>query len=529
MTIRIISRLLLVATISGASIYAANADTAESSGVQKLTVLHTNDHHGHFWANKYGEIGMAARKTLIDRIRKEVKQEGGELLLLSGGDINTGVPESDMQNAQPDFMGMNMIGYDAMALGNHEFDNSMEILRQQQQWADFPFLAANIYDGSGQLLFTPYTIFQLGDLSIGVIGLTTEDTALIGNPEHIGNVRFTSPVEAANKAVRELKDKTDIIIAATHMGHYQNGENGINAPGDVNLARKVNDLDIIVGGHSQDPLFKPDRQNGTLILQAHEWGKYVGRADLELQNGQLELISYQLIPVNLKKKIKTADGQKKRVHIAEPIAEDPLVLAQLQPYQNNGQALLQQKIGTADNRLMGERSEVRFGDTNLGRLIATAQQQKVGADLVVLNSGGIRSSIDEGDITYKDILTVHPFGNTLVYTDMTGQEILDYLSVVASKPVDSGAFAHYAGLELVISNGQLNEVKVNGKAVDKNDTYRLATNSFTASGGDGYPKIDQHPGFIDTGFVDADVLKAYIKLIGSIKTDDYVPVGIVRK
>ena len=103
----------------------------EADKTYKLTVLHTNDHHGRFWQNKYGEYGMAARKTLIDELRADIESEGGSVLLLSGGDINTGVPESDLQDAEPDFKGMSKIGYDAMALGNHEFDNSLDVLFKQ--------------------------------------------------------------------------------------------------------------------------------------------------------------------------------------------------------------------------------------------------------------------------------------------------------------------------------------------------------------------------------------------------------------
>ena len=102
-------------------------------------------------------MGMAARKTLIDRIRNEVESQGGKTLVLSAGDINTGVPESDIQEAKPDFIGMNMIGYDAMALGNHEFDNPLDVLLKQEKWANFPFLAANIfYRNSNKPAFKPY-------------------------------------------------------------------------------------------------------------------------------------------------------------------------------------------------------------------------------------------------------------------------------------------------------------------------------------------------------------------------------------
>ena len=136
---------------------------SEQDKTYKITILHTNDHHGHFWRNDYGEYGLAAQKTLVDGIRKEVAAEGGSVLLLSGGDINTGVPESDLQDAEPDFRGMNLIGYDAMAVGNHEFDNPLSVLRQQEKWAKFPFLSANIYQKStGERLFKPWALFKRG-------------------------------------------------------------------------------------------------------------------------------------------------------------------------------------------------------------------------------------------------------------------------------------------------------------------------------------------------------------------------------
>ncbi|MEH6454159.1 MAG: metallophosphoesterase, partial [Psychromonas sp.] len=205
----------------------------EKDKIYNITILHTNDHHGRFWQNKNGEYGMAARKTLLDQIRSEVEAEGGTSLLLSGGDINTGVPESDLQDAEPDFKGMNMLGYDAMALGNHEFDNPLSVLQQQDEWAEFPMLSANIYDKkTGERLFQPYQIFVQQGIKIAVIGLTTEDTAKIGNPEFISGIDFRDPKEEAKKLIATLQEteKPDLIFAATHMGHYANAERGINAP-----------------------------------------------------------------------------------------------------------------------------------------------------------------------------------------------------------------------------------------------------------------------------------------------------------
>ncbi|HCE4574095.1 bifunctional UDP-sugar hydrolase/5'-nucleotidase UshA [Vibrio parahaemolyticus] len=546
---------LIIKTALSAAILASLAGCASqpahewnSDTTYKLTVLHTNDHHGRFWQNKHGEYGMAARKTLIDDLRDEIQAEGGSVLLLSGGDINTGVPESDLQDAEPDFKGMSKIGYDAMALGNHEFDNPLDVLFKQQDWANFPMLSANIYDKkTGKRLFQPYAMFNKQGIKIAVIGLTTEDTAKLGNPEFIGQVDFRDPKAEAKELIAELKktENPDLIFAVTHMGHYENGNRGVNAPGDVALARYLNegDLDMIVGGHSQEPVcmegpnvikknFKPgdecqpDQQNGTYIVQAHEWGKYVGRADYEFRNGELSMVSYDLIPVNLKKKI-NVDGQSQRVFVQDEITQDKAMLDFLRPFQEKGQSQLNVKIAESNGKLEGDRDVVRFQQTNLGRLIATAHMERAKADFAVMNSGGVRDSIEAGDITYKDVLTVQPFGNMVSYVDMSGQEVLDYLNIVATKPVDSGAYAQFAGISMRIENDKVTNVFIGNKQLRLDGRYRFTVPSYNASGGDGYPKIDTHPGYVNTGFTDAEVLKDYLESHSPIDVNEYAPSGEV--
>ncbi|EHH1107278.1 bifunctional UDP-sugar hydrolase/5'-nucleotidase [Vibrio parahaemolyticus] len=536
----------ILASLAGCASQPAHEWNADTT--YKLTVLHTNDHHGRFWQNKHGEYGMAARKTLIDDLRDEIQAEGGSVLLLSGGDINTGVPESDLQDAEPDFKGMSKIGYDAMALGNHEFDNPLDVLFKQQDWANFPMLSANIYDKkTGKRLFQPYAMFNKQGIKIVVIGLTTEDTAKLGNPEFIGQVDFRDPKAEAKELIAELKktENPDLIFAVTHMGHYENGNRGINAPGDVALARYLNegDLDMIVGGHSQEPVcmegpnvikknFKPgdecqpDQQNGTYIVQAHEWGKYVGRADYEFRNGELSMVSYDLIPVNLKKKI-NVDGQSQRVFVQDEITQDKAMLDFLRPFQEKGQSQLNVKIAESNGKLEGDRDVVRFQQTNLGRLIATAHMERAKADFAVMNSGGVRDSIEAGEITYKDVLTVQPFGNMVSYVDMSGQEVLDYLNIVATKPVDSGAYAQFSGISMRIENDKVTNVFIGNKQLRLDGRYRFTVPSYNASGGDGYPKIDTHPGYVNTGFTDAEVLKDYLESHSPIDVNEYAPSGEV--
>ncbi|MEF9676064.1 bifunctional UDP-sugar hydrolase/5'-nucleotidase UshA [Pectobacterium aroidearum] len=518
----------------------------EKDKTYAITILHTNDHHGHFWHNDHGEYGLAAQKTLVDQIRQEVASKGGSVLLLSGGDINTGVPESDLQDAEPDFRGMNMVGYDAMALGNHEFDNPLSVLRQQEKWAKFPLLSANIYQKStNERLFKPYALFDKQGVKIAVIGLTTDDTAKLGNPEYFTDIEFRNPSTEAKQVVEQLRksEKPDVIIAATHMGHYDDGNHGSNAPGDVEMARSLpaGYLDMIVGGHSQDPVCMaqenkkqvdyvpgtpcaPDRQNGTWIVQAHEWGKYVGRADFTFRNGELKLEHYQLIPINLKKKVEK-DGKTERVFYTQEITQDADVMKMLTPFQEKGQAQLGIKIGSVKGKLEGDRNQVRFRQTNLAHVLLSAQLERAEADFAIMSGGGVRDSIESGDITYKDVLKVQPFANTLVYVDMKGSDVEKYLAVAANKKVDSGAYAQFLNVSLTADGQGVQNVKIKGEPLQADKVYRMATLNFNAMGGDGYPRLDNLPGYVNTGFVDAEVLKQYIEKHSPLDAETYAPKG----
>ncbi|BBL89189.1 bifunctional metallophosphatase/5'-nucleotidase [Vibrio rotiferianus] len=544
------SKSLLVLSV-GAALAGCGSDSDNSpvtcetaDSCTKFTVLHTNDNHGRFWENSKGEYGMAARKTLIESIRAEVAANGGESILLSGGDINTGVPESDMQDAVPDFVGMNLLGYDAMAVGNHEFDNSLDVLDMQAELADFPMLAANIYkkdaDGkvTGERYFAPYKVFTINGLKVAVIGLTTKDTAKLVNPDNVASIYFEDPQVEIQKTLAEIEanEKVDLVFATTHMGHYQDGNHGSEAAGDVMLARslKEGELDAIIGGHSQNPVcmepgtneyadFKPgddcapDQQNGTYIMQAHEWGKYVGRADFEYYDGKLHLADYALIPVNLKAKDENGDYQ----FITEEIKPDATVKSILLPYQQQGQDLLDVKVSETDGKLEGDRTTVRSQQTNLGHLLGEAYRtyNLVNADFGVMNSGGVRDSIQTGDITYRDVLTVQPFGNFVTKATMTGAEVKEYLDVVATKSAGSGAYAQLDNITLSVDcdASDVTITDINGKGFDLAATYTFSVISFSAAGGDNYPIIDVE----STQMTDASVLREFFVNNPQISAEDF--------
>ncbi|QKJ86227.1 5'-nucleotidase [Paramixta manurensis] len=332
------------------------AQAWEKDRTYQFTVLHSNDLHGQFWANAQGEYGLAAQKTVVDQIRYDVQAHGGALLVLSGGDVNSEAPETDRQNAEPAFRGMNLIGYQGMAIGDSEFTHPLSVLRQQQKWAKFPLLSANIYQtSSGKRLFQPYALFNRMGLKIAVIGLTRDQTATTANPQNLQDIAFHSPIEEAKTVVNALRahEKPDVIIAATHLGYYADGTQG-----DVALARALPPgyLNIIVGGHSGEAVCMvqngvgqsrfvpgmhcvPDRQNQTWIMQAQEGGKSIGRADFTFRNGVLTLAHYQLIPINPKQTIANTDGSNSQINNSEPIPADPAMLKLLLPFQRKADAM----------------------------------------------------------------------------------------------------------------------------------------------------------------------------------------------
>jgi 5'-nucleotidase/UDP-sugar diphosphatase len=269
----------------------------------------------------------------------------------------------------------------------------------------------------------------------------------------------------------------------------------------------------------------PDRQNGTWIVQAHEWGKYVGRADFELRGAEFKLLKYELIPINLKRRL--ADGT--RVNFTAPIAEDAGLRSFLQPFQDKGQVGLNVAVGQTVGLFDGDRQRVRQQPNALGRLVAQAMADKVGADLAVMNSGGLRDSLPEGAVTYRDVLKVQPFGNQLAVVRLNGAELLTWLQGLARMTPGAGAFPQTWGLQMVIEGGVLVQARVQDQPIDPLREYRLGISNFTASGGDGYPVLDKHPGYVNTGFVDAEVLREYIARRSPIKVADFAPGNEVQR
>lgn len=486
----------------------------------KLTILHTNDHHGHFMKFNQDVGGLAAQSTIVNVVRAEVtsnKEAPGYVMVLSAGDINTGVPESDLLEAEPDIQLMNMIGYDVMALGNHEFDNPRNVLTDQIGWAKFPFICANaVKKDSGKPIVEPYIIKEYDGLKVAVLGLITDQVPILVLPDNVADLTFKNPIDVAKEMVPKLKAEADIVVVLSHLGFYKDGGEEI---GDIELAKAVPEIDVIVGGHSHTKLAAPEIVGNTIIVQTGGYSEQVGRLDLVVDSEANKVISNagKLISVNGKKPVKLGD-KTYYVFAEQGYMEDAEVLKATEPYKTKATDLLAQPIGEAAVELVGKREEVRSKETNLGNLITDAMRAKTGAEIAFQNGGGIRASIPAGPIAYRDVLTVQPFGNTMVTLDMTGEQIMQVLDVAAAVKPGAGAFLHVSGLKWTLNRktGKAENVMVGEAPLDLKKTYKVVTNNFMAAGGDGYAPFKDLPQY-NTNFVDADALMEYIKKAGKVE------------
>lgn len=484
-----------------------------------LVLLHTNDHHGHpakfFYPPGQGEGGLAARATLV----KEIRRANKNVLLLDAGDLNTGMPVSNLFHARPDIEGYNALGYDAMAIGNHEFDNPMDILQWQMSWAHFPFLSANIKTRDGRNLARPYIIKSFDGFRVAVFGLTTKRTEILGNPEHIRDLVFEDEVVAAKALVPRLKEKADMVIALVHLGIY-----GTRDMGSERLASEVRGIDLIVDGHSHTRLDTPlvvkhlGSDWKTPIVHAWKYGLILGRVDLWVRDRKVVRLQFEPIPINLKKVVKGPEGAKRISPLGRDIEEDKAVLESMAPYIRRADAALSEVVGLAEATFPNRESRRR--ETALGDLVADSMLWKardVGVDFAIQNGGGIRADLPEGNITKATTYAMLPFNNRIVVLTMKGSDVQALFEYIGGIRAGQGAFPQVSeGIRFAINRatGRCEDILIGGTPIDPNRTYRIVTNQYLAGGGDGYriflQALDRHT-FYET---QRHVFNQYLKAMG---------------
>lgn len=501
--IKILLFALLVLTASSGFSY-------EAGKKYPITFYHVSDTHGGFFkAPNASGGGFAILSTFVKQARKEAHETGSLFFLTSGGDVNTGTPESDLLLGEPDFRAMNALGFDAMAVGNHEFDRPWKYLLVQQGWAQFPFLAANIHPEKPQAFpIIPYVIKEEHGLKVAFLGLATENTPIQSLPTNSVGLVFDPAIATAKTWVPFLRQRADVVVVLSHIGWCPLGD--CMAPNDVILAHEVSGIDLILGGHSHTNMENPEVENGTYIFHTFEKALKVGILNMEFSEGRLQLKKAELKPL-----------------IGD---EDPEMLALFEPLLKQSSDKLKIVVGETSVLLEGERTQVRTRETNLGNLITKAVKLRTQADLAILNSGGIRASIAIGPVSYGDIYKVLPFANTICTVELSGQELINYIAQIATMAPGEGNFPQMSGVSLATDvDNKVIDLKINQEPVRLQGRYKIAMNNFMAEGGDLYPKVKGLPSFIDTGLTMEYIFRSYIEKERVIRGEDIAVTGYYQR
>ena len=526
-----------------------------------LTVAHLNDTHSHLEPSDENVLingvrttvflgGFARLKTAIDDLRKLEKH----VLFLHAGDAVQGTLYFTQFRGDADFAFLNLIDVDAMTFGNHEFDKGPALIPRFIAKAAFPILSANI-DFSGHPTLAsriqPYLIKYFGEEQVAIIGVTTTDTAVISSPGPA--IRFKEVESSVRKAVQDLIARgINKIILLSHIGYEA----------DRRLAEIVPGIDVIVGGHSHTLLgdeatlkrfgvtpegpyptiVKNPEGKTVLVLQAWRWGEVLGavkidfdeKGDIVRYTGNAKFITGDQFIQN-KAGVpsgNTYDGMVQLINtsgVASVYVENAEAKAKLIPYARQLETLKKTVIATAT-------SDMTIGmNSGPGPLVADGMIWKTGARIAFQNRGGIRADIHEGPLTPGKVLEVLPFGNTLVLMDLTGRDIRNSLEEMVDFQITTLHTDNPAKLRLPYVSGiayrvttrasrgnritdmTLRNAKGDYVFMDLDQTYRIVINSYMANGGDGCVTFKNAAGYkYDTGFVDADILMDYLKLLKSV-------------
>ncbi|MEI5994114.1 5'-nucleotidase C-terminal domain-containing protein [Candidatus Enterococcus mansonii] len=516
---------------------------------QSFTIMHTNDVHGRLEGNGKDVLGMARLKTYKDLIQPD--------LLIDAGDAFQGLPISNFSKGMDMVKIMNEVGYDAMAVGNHEFDFGFETAMKYKEELNFPILSNNTFK-DGKLVFDPYTIVEKNGKKYAIIGVTTPETATKTHPNNVSGITFKDPIAETKKAISDIQgDASQVIDAYVITGHLGIDETTPHEwRGDTlaeSLSKEYPELNItVLDGHSHTAVNGGKRFGNVMYTQTGNYLNNVGLVDVDLTD--LSKKTASLTPANTLADLEENPTVKALVDEARAKfeKENSTVIIPNNPYQFNG-----------------ERDNVRTRETNLGNLIGDAMLAygqkgfKEPSDFAVTNGGGIRANIEPGEVTLGDVVAVMPFGNTIAQIEVTGAKVKEMFEMsLRSMPQKdeagniilddfkqpklgaNGGFLHVSstirvhydstkkgsllpadegnGTNKTIVGERVLQVDIQNRQtgkfepIDEKKTYRMATNDFLAAGGDGYDMLGgerQEGPSLDTVLIDhlkqASMLRIY--------------------
>ncbi|WP_421916436.1 5'-nucleotidase C-terminal domain-containing protein [Mesorhizobium sp.] len=490
-----------IAAIAALSVSMLGLSAGASFADYTLNILHINDWHSRIEGNnKYettcsadeetkGEcIGGAAR--LITAIAQERKKlEGQNVLLLSAGDNFQGSLYYTTYKGKVEGEFLNEMKFDAMALGNHEFDDGEAALAPFLDMIKFPVLGANVKANAQSKLgdrVKPSIVVEVGGQKIGIIGAVTNDTPELSSPGP--NITIENDVKSITAEVEKLHAQgVNKIIAVTHIGY----------PRERDVIAKIPGIDVVVGGHSHSLLSNTDpKAEGPYptmvdnpggykvpVVQAEAYSKYLGEFKVVFDDSG---------------KVKEASGNP--IPLDKSITPDPAVLARIKELGAPIEALKNKEVAETTDVIDGSRQSCRVHECSMGNLVSDAILDRVkgqGVEIAISNGGGLRASIDKGTVTMGEVLTVLPFQNTLATFQISGKDLVAGLEGGLSQIEDgAGRFPQVAGLKYSFDKsvapnaGRLKSVEVmeNGAwtPINPDKDYLVATNNYVRQGGDGY-------------------------------------------
>lgn len=470
-TLKYACRLLTVAAVLCVAVPQADAE--------RLVIMHTNDTHSLIDPDDKDNMGgVGRRKVLVDSIR----EAEDHTLLIDAGDAVQGTLYFNLYGGKLETRLMNALGYDIRILGNHEFDNGVDSLAAVLRHADSDLISTN-YDLSGsplEPLFDKYEIRRVGDKRVGIIGINLEPKGMISDGNYDG-VEYLDAIEAANAAAWWLKhvEGVDAVVAVTHIGYKSTP-----LPGDVDIARRSRDIDVIIGGHTHD-LIRPDggelasrvpNLDGreVLITQEGKNGKHLGVVTLDIDS--TVSADYRIIPVDS--------------HLDSRV--DPGIIELIAPYRAGVDSLMQRRVATAAIELPQSSQELLNFCTDV--VFDRGRQLDPGVELALLNKGGIRRGLPKGAVTEGQIITMMPFNNRVQVIDIKGADLLPALlqmARVGGSGVSKGVDVKFVP-QTDDADARLESVTVNGQPLDPDRTYRVATIDYIAKGGDYMTTMTNH-------------------------------------